>query len=139
MNWEDQNIWVDRGGRLHTLMHAFRGQNTTYPAPGCVAAANGTWLPLGCTSVGGHAFSVDGAHWYISPVRAYTATVAYEDGSERAFRARERPHLVFAGSGPGSGDPTWFVSAVGDPGPGGNTGEVGQDHSFTLLQELGQA
>jgi len=84
VNWEDQNIWVDRGGRLHTLMHAFRGQNTTYPAPGCVAAANGTWLPLGCTSVGGHAFSVDGAHWYISPVRAYTATVAYEDGSERA-------------------------------------------------------
>lgn len=118
-------------------MHAFRGQNTSLPAPGCTSTpgGGGGWAPAGCTSVGGHAFSVDGAHWFISPVRAYTATVAYADGSELAFRARERPHLLF---GAGSGEPEWLVSAVGDPGPGGNTGIPGQDHSFTLVQGLGQ-
>ena len=136
VNWEDQNIWVDRAGRLHTLMHAFRGQNTSYPTPGCTSSpGGGAWSPVNCTSVGGHAFSIDGAHWFISPVRAYTAAVEYEDGKSLDFRARERPHLLFGEDG----EPGWFVSAVGDPGPGGNTGVPGQDHSFTLVQGLGSS
>ena len=132
VNWEDQNIWVDRAGRLHTLMHAFRGQNTSLPAPGCRQAQGGGWEPVGCTSVGGHAYSVDGGHWFVSPVQAYTADVEYSDGSVLKFRARERPHLLLSPNG----DAEWFVSAVGDPGPGGNTGVLGQDHSFTLVQGL---
>jgi len=59
--------------------------------------------------------------------------VAYEDGSVVSYRARERPHLILSDGG----DALYFVSAVGDPGPGGNTGVPGQDHSFTLVQQLG--
>ena len=28
VNWEDQNIWVDKRGNFHTIFHAFRGQPT---------------------------------------------------------------------------------------------------------------
>jgi hypothetical protein len=35
---------------------------------------------MNCTAIGGHAFSKDGSHWYVSPVAAYTPTVHYEDG-----------------------------------------------------------
>ena len=134
VNWEDQNIWVDADGHFHTLMHAFRGVNTSFPLPGCVDNGNGSgFLPARCTSAGGHAFSLDGSRWWISPTRAYTADVAYEDGSVVSYRARERPHLILSDGG----DALYFVSAVGDPGPGGNTGVPGQDHSFTLVQQLG--
>jgi hypothetical protein len=133
VNWEDQNIWVDAQGHLHTLMHAWRGQNTSYPLPGCFdSGGNGKFLPEGCTSLGGHAYSEDGAHWYISPVPAYTARVEYQDGSAVLYRARERPHLITSSKG----DPLYLVSAVGDPGPGYNTGVPGQDHSFTLVQGI---
>ena len=133
MNWEDQNIWVDRQGYFHTIMHAFRGQNTSYPLPGCTNAGNGPFSPAGCTSLGGHGFSLDGSLWFVSPVPAYTAAVDFEDGSVVHFRARERPHLIFDSAG----EPTHLISAVGDPGPGGNTGVSGQDHTFTLIQPLG--
>ena len=124
---------MDANGNFHTLMHAWRGQNTTYPLPGCNnAGGGGAFLPAGCTSLGGHAFSEDGAHWYISPVPAYTSTVLYEDGSQVDFRARERPHLLLSPAG----DPLYFVSAVGDPGKGGNTGVPGADHTFTLVQQV---
>ena len=52
VNWEDQNIWVDRGGRLHTLMHAFRGlanvQQATLQmvAPGIAEALIATAIGL---------------------------------------------------------------------------------------------
>ena len=64
--------------------------------------------------------------------QAYTANVTYEDGSVVLFRARERPHLISSAQG----DPLFFVSAVGDPGPGQNTGVLGADHSFTLVQPI---
>ena len=132
-NWEDQNIWMDRQGNFHTLMHAFRGENTTYPSPGCYY--NGTsadWEPAGCTSMGGHAFSSDGSHWYISPVPVYTSTVTFADGNVTHFRARERPHVILSEIG----DLMYFISAVGDPGPGGNVGVPGRDHTFTLVQQF---
>lgn len=134
VNWEDQNIWVDSRGRLHALMHAFRGQNTSYPLPGCWDSGGG-FLPAGCSTLGGHLYSETGAHWHVSPVPAYTAQVEYEDGSVVDFRARERPHLVTSAAG----DPLYFISAVGNPGPGGNTGAAGADHAFTLVQQLGTA
>lgn len=133
VNWEDQNLWMDASGNLHSIFHAWRGQNTSYPAPGCYRNASGAWLPAGCTSLGGHTFSPNGIDWYVSPVPAYTSSVTYEDGSVLDFRARERPHLILSPAG----DPLWFISAVGDPGPGGNTGVGGADHTFTLIQQLG--
>ncbi len=39
---------------------------------------------MNCTAIGGHAFSKDGSHWYVSPVAAYTPTVHYEDGVSSA-------------------------------------------------------
>ena len=134
-NWEDQNLWMDRGGNLHSLWHAWRGQNTSYPAPGCYQNASGDYNPPGCTALGGHAFSSDGAHWFISPIPAYTPQVEYEDGSIVTFRARERPHLILNTAG----DPLYFISAVGNPGAGGNTGVPGADHTFTLIQPLATA
>ena len=86
-NWEDQNLWIDKRGNFHTLMHAYRGQPCDYPV--CDRVHNSAF----CTAVGGHAFSEDGANWYISPVIAYTPTVQWEDGTSVTYRARERPHL----------------------------------------------
>lgn len=132
INWEDQNLWVDERGFFHTLMHAFRGQNTSYPLPGCFDSGDGRgFQPANCTSLGGHAFSEDGAHWWISPVPAYTSNVTYDDGTVVAFRARERPHILTAADGG-----HFFISAVGNPGQGGNTGVDGADHTFTLIQQL---
>ena len=48
---------------------------------------------LFCTSLGGHAYSPNGSHWYISPVPVYAPVVRFGDGSELFFRARERPHV----------------------------------------------
>ncbi len=133
VNWEDQNIWVDSAGHFHALMHAFRGQNTSYPLPGCASGAGGAWAPAGCTALGGHLFSEDGARWYVSPEPAYRPAVDYSGGASVLFRARERPHVLMGARG----EPAVFLSAVGDPGCGGNTGCAGQDHSFTLFQALG--
>jgi hypothetical protein len=52
VNWEDQNLWVDRAGHLHTLMHAFRGQNTSYPVPGAGARSWGVPWCDGCARGG---------------------------------------------------------------------------------------
>lgn len=114
-------------------MHAFRGQNTSVPLPGCFDSGDGSFLPANCSSLGGHAFSLDGAHWWISPDVAYTATVEYDDGSAVGYRARERPHIILDDAS----NAAYFISAVGDPGAGGNTGMPGADHSFTLVQQLG--
>lgn len=127
VNWEDQNLWVDPRGNFHTLMHAFRGQPTEYPI--CDRARNKSY----CSALGGHAFSSNGYHWYVSPVAAYTPIVEFEGGATVTFRARERPHLIFQSDG----SPSHLVTAVGDPGCGGNTGCTGADHTFTLIQPLG--
>jgi hypothetical protein len=135
VHWEDQTVWRDPRGRWHALMHAFRGQNTTLPEPGCASAgAGGAWAPTDCTSLGGHAFSLDGAHWWLSREPAYSALVHFEDGTAVQMRARERPHVLL---GPG-GELAAFLSGVGDPGCGGNTGCAGMDHTFTLVQPLAQ-
>lgn len=132
-HWEDQTIWRDARGYFHTLMHAFRGQNTTLPAPGCTnEGGSSPFLPMNCTSLGGHAFSIDAAHWWVSADAAYTALVDFEDGTSAQFRARERPHVILDEAG----ELAFFLSAVGDPGKGGNTGVAGADHSFTLIQPV---
>ena len=134
-NWEDQNLWVDRRGNFHSLMHAFRGQPTDYPLPGCHQdPASGQWLPANCTSNGGHAFSPDGTNWYVSPVQPFNATVIFDDGRVVPFRARERPHLIFTDDG----DLAYLLNGVGNPGPGQNVGVRGQDHTWTLIQPLRQ-
>ena len=132
-NWEDQNVWIDKRGNFHTLMHAFRGQPNDYPRPGCIHQPSGA----PCTSVGGHAYSKDGMLWHISPVAPYTGTVEYTDGSTVTYRARERPHLLFE---PETGDPIFLLNGVGNPpaggGGGGNVGKPGADHTFTHLQPI---
>ena len=133
---QDQNLWVDKRGNFHTLMHAYRGQPCDYPV--CDRVRNKTF----CSAVGGHAFSRDGRDWDISPVVAYTPTQAWQDGRpSTTFRARERPHLIFGADGQ---TPTHFINGVGDPCPGGgggNTGcpDHGGDHTFTLIVPLGSA
>ena len=86
-HWEDQTIWRDPRGHYHALMHAFRGQNTTLPEPGCFATAAGSWEPPNCSSLGGHAFSLDASHWWISREPAYTALVEFQDGTSHQMRA----------------------------------------------------
>jgi len=128
-NWEDQNIWIDKRGNFHTLFHAFRGQPNDYPICDRSTPSGRAY----CSALGGHAYSKDGMHWYISPVAPYTPTVQYEDGSNVTFRARERPHLIFD---PNSGEISHLLTGVGDPGCGGNTGCAGADHTFTLAQPV---
>jgi sucrose-6-phosphate hydrolase SacC (GH32 family) len=134
-------------------MHAWRGQISDYPI--CDRST-----PEGyafCTAVGGHAFSLDAEHWYISPVAAYTPLVEYEDGTKLHLRARERPFLLID---PETGEATHLINGAGDPcmpndpcaipcdmgadpahpclphGCSGNIGCPGADHSFTLIQPL---
>jgi hypothetical protein len=75
---------------------------------------------------------VDASHWWISREPAYTARVLFEDGSEAQMRARERPHVILGDDG----ELAYFLSGVGDPGAGGNTGVPGADHSWTLIQPV---
>ena len=119
VNWEDETLWVDKRGHFHVLAHAFRGQDEDWPQPGCRKTQNVSWneppfwhmmFPGPCTSNGGHAYSVDGRLWHISPVAPYTAQTTFEDGSTVTWRARERPHVVFAG-----GEPAYLLNGVGDP------------------------
>lgn len=128
-NWEDQNLWIDKRGNFHTLMHAFRGQPCEYPI--CDREAN----PRFCSAAGGHAYSENGQDWYVSPVMPYSPVAVWEDGTNTTFRARERPHLIFDPKQPGV--PTHLINGVGDPGCGGNTGCPGADHTFSLVVPLG--
>jgi hypothetical protein len=115
--WEGNNIFVDREGYLHSLAHAYRGQPCDYPVPGCknplVRNASDGVSP--CTATGGHSYSIDGKHWYISPVAAFTSTIDFTDGSQLTFRARERAHLVFDTK---TGQPLFLANGLGSPGPG---------------------
>ena len=62
-----------------------------------------------------------------------TGNVVFTDGDTLAFRARERPHLIFNEA---SGEPTHLCNGVGNPGPGQNVGIVGRDHTFVQCVEL---
>ena len=117
---------MDRRGHFHSIWHAFRGQENTYPrdchTPDCNAptdsdgchrtqpcnettpgmqggCVNGSQWPGPCTALGGHAYSIDGRQWYISPVAPFNATTLFEDGSVVMWRARERPHVILNAKG----------------------------------------
>jgi hypothetical protein len=120
VHWEDPTLWVDKRGHFHVLAHAWRGQDEDWPAPGCHKSQNVSWneppfwrmtWPGPCTSNGGHAYSVDGREWNISPVPPYTAETEFEDGSTVFWRARERPHVVFNEHG----ELAYLLNGVGDP------------------------
>lgn len=133
-NWEGNMVWVDSFGFFHSLAHAFRGQPTQYPLPGCHFAQSKP-APRSdntCTANGGHAYSADGENWYISPVPPFTSTIKYTDGSQITFRARERAHLVFNDKK----DLLYLGNGVGSPGHGENVGVPGADHTFVQLQPL---
>ena len=66
-------------------------------------------------------------------VRAHGARDAR--GSVLDMRARERPHVILDAAG----ELAYFLSGVGDPGAGGNTGVRGADHSYTLIQAVAPA
>ena len=140
-NWEDPTIYADRRGGFHILMHGFSGAPTDFPAPSCRMDNATQRYPDLCQARGGHAFSPDARHWYISRSPAYMPTVRYENQAEPVlFRARERPKLIMS---PETGEPTHLVTAVGDPHPGPcprigerNCCGAEMDHSFTLVQPL---
>lgn len=75
---------------------------------GCV---HGFQWPSPCTSLGGHACSVDGRQFYISPIAPFNASTIYADGSVVTWRARERPHIVLNEKG----EPAALLNGVGDP------------------------
>ena len=138
VNWEDFTIWLDRRGHFHLFAHAWRWAPTAYPVPGCPKDqppwAHWTEQGPNCTAFGGHAYSEDGRHWWVSPVAPFTGEVRHTDGTVSNFRARERPSVVVDSSGA----LTHLVSAVGMPGPGLNTGMLGADRSVTIVQPVGR-
>jgi hypothetical protein len=131
-HWEDQTLWVDQRGHLHSFHHAWAGLKTDYPVPGC----GGGRSYHQCQPRGGHAYSLDGRHWYISPVAMYDGTTEFDDGDTVHWRARERPHVMQ------DADKviTHLSNGVGDPNPPqcdeGNTGCPNHDHTFTLIQPV---
>lgn len=159
VSWEDQTLYIDARGNFHMLAHAYRGDNTDYPLPGCRKSVNtsrGMVAPGPCSSAGGHGYSRDGMEWFVSPVAAYTAETEFEDGSVVNWRARERPHVVMQGH-----QPAFLLNGVGEPfvvncsqspaacqckgSPyypcppqtgGSNTGGPGGDRTFTLIQPI---
>ena len=134
INWEGNNVWVDAAGYFHTLAHAWRGQPTHYPLPGC--RYNGAPSSGACTANGGHAYSMDGRTWYVSPVPAFTSTIEYVNGSNLTFRARERSHLVLRNT---DNRLLMLGNGVGNPGEGQNVGVMGADHTFVQLQPFAGA
>jgi hypothetical protein len=165
VNWEGNMMWVDSSGYYHSLAHAFRGQPTQYPLPGCHFPASEP-VPPGdntCTATGGHTYSIDGLNWYISPVAPFNSTVHYTDGSKVTFRARERcacNHSRAQSPCSHAGLLTMLMcgvpifrahlifgekkellflgNGVGNAGHGQNTGVLGADHTFVQLQPLEQ-
>ena len=102
------------------LAHAWRGQDEDWPQPGCRKTQNVSWneppfwrltWPGPCTSNGGHAYSIDGREWHISPIPPYSAETEFDDGSTVFWRARERPHIVFDEHG----ELAYLLNGVGDP------------------------
>ena len=112
-NWEDQTIWLDKRDHFHSIAHAYRGAPNDLPI--CDRWSSAAAF-MNCTAIGGHAYSENGADWYISPVPAYTPRVEYEDGSVLILRARERPHVIID---PVSGDLTHLINGAADPCPKG--------------------
>ena len=70
----------DLRGHFHMLVHRFAG-------------ANGSTVG---TSVGGHAFSVDGLNWQYEPDAppVYTTNLTWANGSSATAYRRERPKPV---------------------------------------------
>lgn len=128
------------------IFHAWRAQPTDYPAPGCGSGSpynaktpTHPTLERGgefCTSLGGHAFSIDGLTWYVSPVAPWNNTVKYDTGETISFRARERVHFVYDDVG----EPIYLGTSLGNPpaggAGGGNGGVPGADHAFVQLVKL---
>lgn len=105
---EDPFVWTDSDGTYHQI---------------CNSKDMGE---LG-NGYGMHAFSRDGVRWMWSPEPAYNTTLRLVNGSVHKLGRRERPHLLFDGSGV----PTHLYNAV--------TGAVTQtqsDRSHTFVQRL---
>ena len=73
-NWEDPDLWFDRRENFHILYHVY----TTVQ----------DWHVQRCS---GHGWSRDGSNWTFSSVQPFNCTVAFDDGTSRAFATRERP------------------------------------------------
>jgi NADPH:quinone reductase-like Zn-dependent oxidoreductase len=132
VNWEGNNVYVDEDGYYHSLAHAYRGQPTDYPMPGCNGRRNASDGVSPCTATGGHMYSLDGKTWFVSPVAPFTSTIEFTDGVKTTFRARERSHLVFGKAG----ELLFLGNGMGNAGKGENTGVVGADHTFVQLQPI---
>jgi hypothetical protein len=81
----------------------------------------------GAVRHGGHLVSADGVHWApADPVKVYTHTIAWTDGTTTTATRRERPEL-FNENAPikGNGEPTHLV-----------TGVLVGDQSWCLVQPI---
>ena len=80
---------------------------------------------------GAHLISADGRTWQpYSPVKVYTHTVEWADGTFTTFDRRERPELVNLGNPPRKkfdGEPTHLVTGV----------QMGQQ-SWCIIQAIGK-
>jgi hypothetical protein len=87
-------------------------------------------LLTGSVRHGGHLVSADGLHWESAdPVKAYTHTITWTDGSQTVVDRRERPELFNARAQvKGSGDPTHLL-----------TGVLVNGHSWCLVQPIAPA
>ena len=84
------------------------------------------------STIGGHAFSVDGISWTYSPVVPFNATITYEDGSGVVLQRRERPHLIFDKQG----YITHLTSGVQPPPSSSRhppSAEFQNDYTYTLV------
>ena len=126
-NAEDPALWLDsRRGALHAVFHAM-------DVPGAA----------GLPHAGGHAYSLDGAHWVYTGT-AYGASANYSDGSWQAFARRERPHVLLGGGGGGGGGaPVALSNGVQYAAPPGVACAIGGQPSvcdpvFTLVAPIAQ-
>eukprot|EP00756_Hemistasia_phaeocysticola_P066394 Hpha_TRINITY_DN9205_c0_g2::TRINITY_DN9205_c0_g2_i1::g.28860::m.28860 len=110
---EDPYVWRDSRGRFHAVLHDEQGDTRS-------------------SSIGRHAYSLDGTKWYYGQTDAYNGTSDLTDGSVIQFVRRERPHVIVE-----NGVPTYLINGVQELNAPTNCSRYAQcDRSYTFVQPL---
>jgi len=115
-NIEDPHVWRSRStGHFHALFHN-----------GC---------DHDCPHIGRHAWSRDGSSWTLSHNIAYTADVAFTDGTSVQSKRRERPHVILSNV---TGEPVALVTALFARTVNGRSPYPAprSDYAWTLIQTI---
>ena len=110
MACEDPYLWADQAEVFHLLCHHNEPQLVDGPYTG----------PAGI-----HAYSADGGHTWSKPVAAYGTKAKLTNGTTLSFVRRERPWLLFDGSG---SDPSHLLT--------GTSLNSGEGFSWTFIQPI---